>query len=83
MDGGERRTRELDFLVVENGVPLVLELDGWPHNGRAAEDHLRDRGLKRSGIWLVERFPSSEALKDPEKIVRTVRGMMRSYRKSA
>lgn len=83
MDGGVRRTRELDFLVVHDGVPAVIELDGAPHAGRAAEDHERDRAIKRSGIWLVERFPSALALKDPVAIVQTLRGMINHLRRTA
>jgi hypothetical protein len=40
---GKRETRELDFLVIHGGVAAILELDGGPHNGRAADDHRRDR----------------------------------------
>ena len=43
-DTGRRRTRELDFLVIAGGIPGILELDGWPHDGRAAEDRAEDRG---------------------------------------
>ncbi|MGQ0524030.1 MAG: DUF559 domain-containing protein [Betaproteobacteria bacterium] len=82
-DGGDRATRELDFLVVQRGVPIVIELDGAPHNGRAAEDHRRDRAIKRSGIWLVERFHSVEALQDPKRVVRTIEGIVEHYRKTA
>ena len=82
-EDGVRRTRELDFLVVDNGVVAVVELDGAPHNGRAADDHRRDRAIKRSGIWLVERFNSAEVLRDPESVVRRVRRMMRFYKRTA
>ena len=80
---GIRETRELDFMIVHRGIPIVVELDGRPHEGRAAEDHRRDRGIKRSGIWLIERFASVEALQDPERIVRTIKGMVGFYRKTA
>jgi hypothetical protein len=81
-EGGERKTRELDFLLIDHGVPAVVELDGCAHEGRAADDHRRDRALKRAGIYLIERFPSVEALKSPEEIVRVMRGMIRHYRQT-
>jgi hypothetical protein len=82
-EGGSRRTREADFLIVHRGVPVVVELDGRPHDGRAADDYARDRAFKRAGIWLIERFRSVEALKDPDRLVRMIRSMARSYRRSA
>jgi hypothetical protein len=82
-DDGSRQTREVDFLVVHRGVPAVVEIDGRPHEGRAAEDHRRDRAIKRSGIWLVERFPSVDVLRDAPLAVRTLRGMLRHYQRTA
>lgn len=82
-DAGGRETRELDFLVIERGVPGVLELDGWPHAGRAAEDHARDRGIRRGGVWVVDRVPSMEALRAPADVAERFLRMLRSYRRSA
>jgi very-short-patch-repair endonuclease len=60
-----------------------VEIDGRPHEGRAAEDHKRDRAVKRSGIWLVERFASVDVLRDAPDAVRTLQGMLRHYRRTA
>lgn len=46
--------------MVDRGVVGVLEIDESPHAGRAAEDHARDRGLRRTGLWDVDRVPSVE-----------------------
>lgn len=82
-DGGQRRTREVDFLVIQDGVAGVLVLDGQPHTGRAAQDHARDRGLKRAGLWVIERVPSVEALRNADAVVRRFSEMLRYYRKTA
>lgn len=83
VDDGGRRTRELDFFVVYRGVPAVLELDGAPHNGRAADDHARDRAIKRAGVWIVDRVSSAEALQDPKAVVKRFLRMLRHYRRTA
>jgi hypothetical protein len=83
VDGGNRQTREVDFLVVHRGVPAVVEIDGRPHEGRAAEDHRRDRAVKRSGIWLIERFASVDVMRDAPEAVRTLQGMLRHYQRTA
>ncbi|MBA3889365.1 MAG: DUF559 domain-containing protein [Gemmatimonadaceae bacterium] len=80
---GVRKTSELDFLIVHRGVTAVVELDGAPHNGRAADDHRRDRAIKRSGIWLVERVSSAEVLSNPDGVVRDLLRMMIYFRKTA
>ena len=78
-DDTGRRTREIDFIVISGGVPGILEFDGGPHQGRAAEDHAKDRASKRAGIWVVERVPSAEALRDPDHVVRRFVAMLRAY----
>lgn len=82
-DDTGRRTRELDFLVITGGVPGILELDGGPHEGRAAEDHAKDRASKRAGIWVVERVSSVEALRDPDHVVGRFLAMLRAYARRA
>jgi len=78
---GTRVTRECDFLVIYNGVTGILELGGWPHDGRAADDHRRDRLLKfHAGVWVIERVASYEALKNPERIVRGLLAQMERFR---
>ena len=82
--GRRRVTRECDFLVIRYGIAAVLELDGWPHDGRAADDHSRDRLLKYpAGIWVIERVASREALRYPDKIVRGLLAQMERYRRCA
>jgi len=36
-----------------------------------------------SARWLVERFASVEALQDADKVVKTIKGMVGFYRKTA
>ena len=55
----------------------------WPHDGRAAEDHAKDRASKRAGIWVVERVPSAEALHAPDQVVNRFLGMLRAFQRRA
>jgi hypothetical protein len=81
---GKRETREPDFLVIHRGIVAILELDGGPHNGRAADDHRRDRLFElRGGIWVIERVSSQFALLHPRKVVRGVLRLIETYRESA
>jgi hypothetical protein len=81
---GRRVTREPDFLVIYRGTPGILELDGAPHDGRAADDHRRDRLFKlRGGIWVIERVSSQYALQYPREVVRGFLQLLETYRQSA
>lgn len=81
---GTRVKREPDFLVIHGGVAAILELDGKPHQGRAAYDHTRDRVFKRrAGIWVIERVPSQFALAHPDVVVRGFLDLIDSYRETA
>ena len=81
---GRRETREPDFLIVHRGISAILELDGAPHDGRAADDHRRDRLFKlRGGIWIIERVPSQYALQHPRRVVRGFIRLIETYRHSA
>jgi hypothetical protein len=51
-----RQMFEPDFLVVAHGKTGVLEIDGPCHEGRAADDHERDRRFREHGIRVVERY---------------------------
>jgi hypothetical protein len=81
---GKRETREPDFLVIHKGIAAILELDGGPHDGRAADDHRRDRLFKyHAGIWVIERVPSQYALHQPHEVVQTLLKLIDRYRASA
>jgi len=81
---GKRETREPDFLIIHRGISAILELDGAPHAGRAADDHRRDRLFKlRGGIWIIERVPSQYALQHPRQVVRGLIKLIETYRHSA
>jgi hypothetical protein len=71
---GERRSRKNkapDFLVLANGKAGILELDGGVHDGRAADDHARDRLFRlATGIRVIERYSREQARVDPHGIVR-------------
>lgn len=81
---GNRETREPDFLIIHRGISAILELDGAPHDGRAADDHRRDRLFKlRGGIWVIERVSSQYALQHPRDVVRGLLQLIETYRQSA
>lgn len=82
--GGRRETREPDFLIIHQGIVAMLELDGKPHEGRAADDHRRDRLFElRAGIWVIERVSSQYALHQPRRVVRGLLKLIDQYQKSA
>jgi very-short-patch-repair endonuclease len=66
-----RQTREVDFLVVSNGKMGVLEVDGPSHEGRAADDHERDRRFREHGIKVVERYTAEQCHRFPDDVVTT------------
>jgi hypothetical protein len=65
-----RRNRECDFLVCNDGIWGILEVDGAPYHPpcRAAEDHKRDGFFLDHGVW-VHRFDSNECFKYPDDVV--------------
>lgn len=65
-----RDTREADFLVCSQGKWGILEVDGPHHEGRAAQDHDRDRLFKDYGIAVVERYHSLECFSNAPGVVR-------------
>jgi hypothetical protein len=77
--GGERYERlEPDFLLVHDGVVMVVEVDGGTvHRETPAEAHARTQGLQREGVH-IERLPADEcetpdlARSAAEKLVRAL-----------
>jgi uncharacterized protein DUF559 len=64
-----RDTMEPDFLVWQDRNLGVLEVDGPWHQGRAADDHERDRRLKEHGVRVVERYPADRCYSMPDDVV--------------
>lgn len=75
--GSDRQTREADFLVCEDGRWGVLEVDGPHHEGKAADDHDRDRLFRTYGIKVVERFPSLDCFNNATDVVQRFLGLLR------
>jgi hypothetical protein len=68
-----RKNKAPDFVVLANGKASILELDGGVHNGRAADDHARDRLFRMAtGIRVIERYSREQAHADPHGVVREV-----------
>lgn len=72
-----RQTREADFLVCDDGRWGVLEVDGPHHEGKAADDHDRDRLFRTYGIKVVERFPSIDCFNNTTDVVQRFLGLLR------
>jgi very-short-patch-repair endonuclease len=56
-------------LVVWKGKLGVLEVDGPWHEGKAAEDHERDRLFRHHGIRVIERFDYERGYAMPDDVV--------------
>ena len=69
MTPDHRSTLEPDFVVWHDGKLGVLEVDGPWHNGRAADEHERDRRFREHGVRVVERYPAERCWSMPEQIV--------------
>jgi hypothetical protein len=67
----ERKTKEADFLVCDNGKWGILEVDGEPFHpaSRTTEDHKRDRAFLNHGIPIVQHYDASECYQQPDKVV--------------
>jgi hypothetical protein len=76
---GDRRNREADFLVCDEGKWGILEVDGEPFHpaSRTAQDHERDRLFRSHGILLVEHFDAGECWDDAEKVVQKFLSLLR------
>lgn len=68
---GERENREADFLVILNGKPGILEVDGDVAHPptRTVQDHARDRLFKEQGVRVVEHFDATECWDDADRVV--------------
>jgi hypothetical protein len=68
---GQRKTREVDVLVIVEGEAGILEIDGAAHNGRLAEDQERDREFARTGgITFTQRYTDAQAQEQPDLVVK-------------
>src|SRR5260370_35771889 len=67
---GERRNKEADFLICDDGKWGILEIDGEAYHSNAATDHERDRFFRTYGIRVIERFTASQCYNNPEAVIR-------------
>jgi hypothetical protein len=65
--GGERQSREIDFLVYHGGRWGVLEVDGPWHT--QANDDSRDALLRANGITCIQRYDAERAYHETAAIV--------------
>lgn len=66
----DKTTREPDFLIVHNGKVGIIEVDGPTHQGKAANDHMRDLFFEQAGI-RVKHFNHEDVRINPGLIVDT------------
>ncbi|MGB3401966.1 MAG: hypothetical protein WBA77_04685 [Microcoleaceae cyanobacterium] len=75
---GDRVTREVDFLVVIEGINFIIECDSMTFHDHQ-KDLIRDRVFfEKAGILRIERFTSSEC-KKPEQVVKDFINRVRLY----
>ena len=67
---GERRNKEADFLICDDGKWGILEIDGEVYHSTAATDHERDRFFRTYGIRVIERFTANQCYNNPEAVIR-------------
>ncbi|MFN8379319.1 MAG: hypothetical protein U0452_11680 [Anaerolineae bacterium] len=65
--GGERQSREIDFLVYHGGRWGVLEVDGPWHT--RSSDESRDALLRANGISCIQRYDADRAYHETAAIV--------------
>lgn len=61
--------REVDFLVVHDGVVGILEVAGPNHNGRQITDIEKDRWFQSAGIICLKTYPAELCWSDPAEVV--------------
>lgn len=57
---------EPDLLIMYRGRVGIVQVDGWQHQGRLANEVSRDRVYLHSGIAQVDRIPVEDASTDDE-----------------
>lgn len=77
--GAERRNREPDFLVCDEGRWGILEVDGdLAHPpSRTVHDHDRDRLFHKHGIKVIEHYDARRCFTDPDGVAREFLELLR------
>lgn len=61
--------REVDFLVIQDGVVGILEVAGPNHNGRQVADIEKDAWFQSAGIICLKAYPSEMCWHRPGEVV--------------
>jgi len=78
---GERKTREVDFLIFHQGAWGVLEVDGPFHTPeRRVTEQEQERAFKKAGILVYERFDSLRCHNHPEEVVTTFLSVLKNLK---
>jgi len=73
--------REVDFLVINDGVVGVLEVAGPNHNGRQVSDVEKEDWFQRSGVLCVKAYPAEMCWTRPGYVVDTFLTLMAKYKR--
>lgn len=73
--------REVDFLVVNDGVVGVLEVAGPNHNGRQVSDIDKEDWFQASGILCVKAYPAEMCWTRPGHVVDTFLALLAQHRR--
>lgn len=61
--------REVDFLIIHEGVVGILEVAGPNHNGRQVADIEKDTWFLDAGIVCLKAYPAELCFEDPAEVV--------------
>lgn len=73
--------REVDFLVVNDGVVGILEVAGPNHNGRQVSDIEKDVWFNSAGIICLKAYPAELCWSDPGEVVDTFLRLMALHKR--
>lgn len=73
--------REVDFLVVRDGVIGVLEVAGPNHNGRQVSDIEKEDWFQASGILCVKAYPAEMCWERPGHVVDTFLALLAQHKR--
>jgi hypothetical protein len=73
--------REVDFLVVKDGVIGILEVAGPNHNGRQVSDIEKEDWFQTSGILCVKAYPAEICWNNPSHVVNTFLGILAQHKR--
>lgn len=73
--------REVDFMVIVDGVVGILEIQGPNHAGRHMTDVEKETWFQESGILCIKQFPSEQCKNQSGTVVDTFLNFLAAHKK--